>query len=137
MATANINLADGTKVVISGSPDEIARVLSLYRQAQVPADAPEVTRDDRRALVVHSSVDHKKRKESKVGVRGGAMQHIRGLIDESFFSDRRSIADVQGKLEELGRIYPLTHLSTPLRRLVVKKELRRLRNGKNWVYVNE
>lgn len=30
MATANIELSDGTKVLLDGSPEEIARVLNLY-----------------------------------------------------------------------------------------------------------
>jgi hypothetical protein len=68
--------------------------------------------------------------------RGGAMVHIRDLIESGFFSERRSISDVQGRLEELGRIYPQTHLSTPLRRLILSKELRRLRDGSNWAYVD-
>jgi hypothetical protein len=31
MATANIDLSDGTKVMVDGSPEEIARILNLYR----------------------------------------------------------------------------------------------------------
>ena len=129
MAIANIDLADGTKVRVDGTPEEIARLLNLYGQ-HLPFAS-----DETRAVTVRVADDQKRRAEPRPRASSGAMQHIRSLIAELFFNERRSLSDVQSKLEELGRIYPLTHLSTPLRRLVVAKELRRLRNGKNWVYV--
>lgn len=134
MATANINLADGTKVVIDGSPEEIARVLILYRQTPTSSLSAEMLGNVGNGPVVQSEATTR-RADSKSRASSGAMPHIRGLIADGFFDERRSLAAVQSKLEEDGRIYPLTHLSTPLRRLVVNKELRRLRNGKNWVYV--
>ena len=133
MATANIDLRNGTTIVIEGTPEEIARVLLLYHGSDRASptahdgDSPSAVRQKKRS---------KEKREPAPRARAGAMQHIRDLIGESFFRERRSLAEVQGKLEELGHIYPMTHLSTPLRRLVVGKELRRLRNGKNWAYVD-
>jgi len=130
MATANIDLVDGTRIVIEGTSDEIARVLTLYRQAgesAMPADASRKGSD--RPQRPASS------KSTATRSREGAMQYMRELIGDRFFSERRSIADVQRRLEELGHIYPQTHLSTPLRRLVQSRELRRLKEGGNWVYV--
>ena len=63
------------------------------------------------------------------------MQQLRLLISEQFFDVRQSLSNVQSKLEELGHIYPQNQISTPLRRLVMSRELRRLREGKNWIYV--
>lgn len=129
MATASIDLRDGTTIKIDGTPEEIARVLELYGGHSRPLiDAPAPVPIPTRRRVTE--------RESPQRARNGAMQHIRELIGEGFFSERRSIAEVQAKLEEFGRIYPQTHLSTPLRRLVMKKELRRLREGKNWAYVD-
>ena len=132
MATANIELPDGTKVVIDGSPDEIARILDLYRQtpSSDAGSSASVGKPRKQEAMVRLRQDRASR------VRSGAMQHIRSLISEGFFDGRKSISNVQTKLEELGHIYPLTHLSTPLRRLVVGRELRRIRDGKNWTYVN-
>ena len=130
MATANIDLADGTRIVIEGTPDEIARVLALYRQTSdrvLPTEAPRTSSNGKRPAGSTKSVVTRSRE--------GTMQYMRDLIDDRFFSERRSIADVQHKLEELGHIYPQTHLSTPLRRLVQSRELRRLKEGRNWLYV--
>jgi len=130
MATANIDLTDGTKIVVEGTPDEIARVLELYRcgPSPVPRESASVSSRSERP--------QRLRRESPSRSRSGAMQYIRALISDQFFAERQSISNVQSKLEELGHIYPLTHLSTPLRRLAQSKELRRLRQGRNWVYVD-
>jgi hypothetical protein len=133
MATANIDLSDGTKVKIEGSPDEIARVLELYGHARTLKAATVA------AVAVPAPTQRVRRSRPDTSTaaraRTGAMQHIRELIPDEYFAERRSLAAVQAKLEERGRIYPQSHLSTPLRRLVMNKELRRLREGKNWVYV--
>ena len=121
MAIANIQLPDGTRVTIEGSPEEIAKVLNLYG-----AKAPVTD------LVSNHSVE---RIRAKGRATSGAMPYLRELIAENFFSERRSLADVQESLEALGHIFPATHLSTPLRRLAVGRQLRRLKDGKNWVYV--
>lgn len=125
MATASIDLPDGTKVKIEGSPEEINKVLELYGQQPVRASPRRVNSETgitRRGQTERSG--------------SGAMDQIRVLIQEGFFGTKRSLKDVQKRLEELGRIYPQSHLSTPLRRMVVGRELRRLRENKNWIYVN-
>lgn len=66
----------------------------------------------------------------------GVSYYIIELRNDGFFSERRTISDIQEKLEEEGHIYPINHLSTPRRRLVVKKELRRMKENGAWVYVN-
>ena len=116
MATANIDLPNGTKVQIEGTTEEINRIIQYYG---------------------HSGKDMTSEPTRSTGRPSrGAMQHLRDLIRENYFKEKRSLSDVQIKLEELGRIYPQTHISTPLRRLVRNKELRRIRESKNWVYVN-
>jgi hypothetical protein len=130
MATANLDLPDGTKVRIDGTPEEINKILSFYGSMTTPrvnAGAGSNTKIGR-------GQGNSTRKV--VRMSGGAMQHIRELISDQFFIEKRSISDLQTKLEEMGHIYPLTHLSTPLRRLVQNRELRRIKEGKNWVYVN-
>lgn len=136
MATANIDLPNGSKVQVEGTAEDINKILAACGAITTGAAGPggDVPASmSQRAKVKNNGSDHNGR-----GVRratGGAMQHIRELIDEHFFKEKRSISNVQEKMEELGHIYPLTHLSTPLRRLVRNKELRRMREGKNWVYV--
>lgn len=135
MATASIDLPNGAKVQVEGTAEDINKILALCGAVKVGAEADRVDSvtqrvKGKRGRQVARSAPAVRR------VTGGAMQQIRELIDDAFFQEKRSISHVQQKLEELGHIYPLTHLSTPLRRLVKNKELRRMREDKNWVYVN-
>lgn len=118
MATANIHLPNGTKVTIEGTPEEISKVLELYGP---------------KAPVGELAVIERAPKKSRAS--NGATQYLRELIREGFFAERRSLSDVQRSLENLGHIFPPDQLSTPLRRLVVGRQLRRLKDGRNWVYV--
>jgi hypothetical protein len=60
------------------------------------------------------------------------------LAEEAFFSQPRSLADIQAGLAEHGWHYPQNNLSTPLIRLVRERQLRRLQltkgNKKVWKY---
>ena len=58
-------------------------------------------------------------------------------MEKGYFKSKRTIGDIQKKLEEMGHIYALTSLSTPLIRLTRSKNsaLRRLKENKQWVYV--
>ena|ERR1700733_3623929 len=133
MPTANIELTDGTKIAIEGSPEEIARVIALYQQPKVGMPAP--FRHEP-ALPTPSRKSRKPRRAGAPGrSRNGIMQQLRLLITEQFFDERQTLAGVQMKLEQNGHIYSQNQISTPLRRLVVSRELRRLREGKNWIYV--
>jgi hypothetical protein len=126
MATANIDLSDGTKVMVDGSPEEIARILSLYR-GPICSTSTALVPVARQLIAVPGS----ERRSQKAT---GPMQHLRDLISENFFSECRHLSEVRQELETRGHIYPLTHLSNPIRRLVVSKELRRLREGRLWAY---
>jgi hypothetical protein len=125
MATANIELIDGTKVLLDGSPDEIARILNLYGGPVMSGMALVPT--EQRPTAAQGS-------ERRAHKAMGPMQHLRDLIAENFFADSRHLSEVRHELEARGHIYPLTHLSNPIRRLVVSKELRRLREGRLWTY---
>jgi hypothetical protein len=132
MATANIELPNGTKVLIEGSPEEIARVLELYRQP-----SSDVAGSPGRAVVRRDPSRNSTEDRPRAGSLGrtGIMQQLRLLISEQFFDGRQTLPSVQSKLEDLGHIYPQNQISTPLRRLVMRRELRRLREGNSWVYV--
>lgn len=126
MAKATLTLGNGTTVLIEGSADEVKELLENF------SSAPTVT--SKRTGV--------KRKKSAVGEGGkkksnkqGPADLIRDLIQEDYFkSNKRSLSDIQKKLEERGHIYAQTSLSTPLTRLTRSQELRRLKEKKGWVY---
>lgn len=125
MATANIELSDGTKVLLDGSPEEIARVLNLYG-GPVTSNMALLPTGQRLTPLQNG--------ERRIQKTPGPMQHLRELIAENFFAECRHLSEVRQELETRGHIYPLTHLSNPIRRLVVSKELRRLREGRLWAY---
>jgi hypothetical protein len=70
----------------------------------------------------------------------GTTGRLLSLIDESIFSEPRSLAEIKQTLSEKGFRYRLEDLGTPLKRLVQRKYLRRaqeLEGGKKvWKYSN-
>ena len=77
----------------------------------------------------------------KVGRKSsGTTGRILGLIDEGFFDQPRSLADIKEILAERGFHYRLEDLGTPLTRMVQRKRLRRsqtaIRGKKVWRYSN-
>lgn len=129
MAKANITLADGTKVTIEGTADEVAILLSRFSGTSEAAP---------------TAAKKKKRKKKKSsGGSGGAATKRKGpqtliieLAEEDYFKSKRTIGDIQSKLEEKGHIYAQHSLSSPLLRLTRIKMLRRLKEKSGWVYVS-
>lgn len=118
MAKAQISFPDGTTVKLEGTPDEISAVVDRGRGK--PAA--------RRGAAI-----------AKVKVRSASQRVqlvdlIANLIDGGFFKKPKDLAAVKGALEELGHHYPVTTLSGAMLRQVRKRNLRRLRQGKRWVY---
>jgi hypothetical protein len=57
------------------------------------------------------------------------------LIATGFFSEPKELGTVRLALEEQGHFYPVTTLSPLMLRLVRKRELRRIKGKKRWLYV--
>ena len=68
--------------------------------------------------------------------RKGPQQLLRDLAEENWFKSKRTIGDVQKKLEEKGHIYAMQSLSTPLLRLTRSRALRRIKDKSGWAYVS-
>jgi hypothetical protein len=66
----------------------------------------------------------------------GPSSYILELKQEEFFKQKRTLPEVQKKLEENGHIYAQNSLSTPILRLVRSRQLRRIKEDDVWVYVN-
>lgn len=115
MAKAHIVSPDGLKIEIEGTPKEISAVIGDLKKG---ASSPPVTRVP------------KKGKGSRVSL----IDLIASLIDGGFFKTPRDLATVKTALQELGHHYPVTTLSPTMLRQVRKRELRRLRQDKRWVY---
>lgn len=129
MAKANLVLGDGTTVAIEGTAEEVALLLQKFSSTR---NASGETR--RKSLGKgHTASPRKSAVKSK---RKGPQQLMADLADEGWFKSKRTIGDVQKKLEEKGHIYAMVSLSTPLLRLTRNKTLRRIKDKGGWAYVS-
>lgn len=129
MAKANLILPDGTKVNIEGTADEVSTLLAKCSGSLAVDNGHQAGRGKR----------SRRRSGSKKGgpKRKGPQTLIDELAQEKFFKTKRTIGEVQKKLEEKGHIYAQESLSGPLLRLTRDKHvLRRLKDKKGWVYVS-
>lgn len=127
MAKARLILTNGTKVLIEGNSAEVATLLDKFSQ-------PVQSQNQRTHL--------KGQKQSNRGLpkgtrkaRKGPVGYIMELSEEGFFKTKRTLPDIQKKLEEIGHIYAQTSLSPAMLNLTKKRILRRLSEKNGWVYV--
>jgi len=119
MAKAHITTKDGTKVTIEGTPKEVATLVGQLKAGILPAK-PATTK-----------TTNKGRAKSKAT----PINLIADLIDGSFFKKPKELSAIKLTLEAQGHYYPVTSLSPALLRLVRKRQLRRIKDKKRWLYV--
>ena len=119
MAKAHITKSNGTKVTIEGSEREVANIIKLLE-------------------ISHEGKAEKTKKNVRKvsNSKPTPASLICDLIDGGFFKKPKGLAAIRLALEEQGHFYPVTTLSPALLRLVRKKELRRIKENKRWLYVN-
>ncbi|SRR6266516_387567 len=127
MAKASLVLPDGTKVNIQGNSEEVANLLAKFSGSTGPS---RVTTQS-----LHKKTSERSRSSNQGPKRKGPQGLIEELVEENYFKARRTISEIQRKLEEKGHIYAIYALSTPLLRLTRSKVLRRIKDKKGWVYV--
>ena len=133
MAKANLTLPDGTTVKIEGTAEEAATLLTRFTGGdQGGGGAPA----HRKKASKKKATKKRGGKSSTRSKRTGPRDLIRELADEDYFKSKRTLQDVQKKLEEQGHIYAQTSLSNPLLALTKARTLRRLKDKKRWVYVS-
>lgn len=120
MAKANIETKDGTKIVIEGTPDEISKIMKMYKDEKV-SEAP--------------TKELKKFSKVKSNSKPTITDTIREILAEGFFNKPKSLAELKQGLEEQGTFIPITTLSAIVLGLVKGRELRRIKQEKKWVYV--
>ena len=130
MATAKLVLSDGTTVNIEGTADEVAILLARF-SADSSSDLDASKRKSKKPPSRTSKGSNKNRPKRK-----GPRTLLEDLAKESFFKSKRTIGEVQKKLEEKGHIYAVNGLSTPLLRLTRGRVLRRIKEKAGWVYVS-
>ncbi|MCX7000488.1 MAG: hypothetical protein NT106_09385 [Candidatus Sumerlaeota bacterium] len=127
MAKANLVLSNGTKVEIEGTAEEVAVLLEK-------CSSPSADKQNKRSS--KPKKDHRQA-SSQGKKKQGPVGYIAELVSENFFKGKRSLPEVQKKLEEKGHIYAQNSLSPALLHHVRKtKMLRRLKEKDVWVYVS-
>ena len=120
MPKAHIVTKNGTKITIEGTPEEVA---SLAKQLAEPTGSPALPKS-------------KPSKGSKLllQLKPTPSNLIASLIDGGFFRKPKDLASIKVALEEMGHFFPVTTLSPVLLRLVRKRQLRRMKDKKRWLY---
>ena len=115
MPKADVTLPDGTKVFIEGSKEQVADIIKQISSQK--GKTPKTT--------------------SPKVVGSGPSANIRGLVEEGFFKEKRTIGQIQSALEERGYIYSTPSLSPILLYLIrTKGPLRRIKEPDGYKYVN-
>lgn len=117
MAKAHLTTKSGTKIVIEGAPEEVAALVAQFegaptRSSKAVASKPRASR-----------------------AKAGPVNLVAELIDGGFFKKPKELGAIKLALEEQGNFYPVTTLSPILLRMVRKREVRRIRDKKRWLYV--
>ena len=119
MAKAHITTKEGTKITIEGTPEEVALVAGKLGAG---------------ATVVVPMSGRKKTGKHKEKLSVTPINLISSLIDGGYFRKPKDLAAVKVTLEEMGHFYPVTTLSPTLLRLVRRRQLRRIKEQKRWLY---
>lgn len=120
MAKANIITKSGATITIEGTPKEVAEMVALLQGT--PTTAP------RRVRAKSTTPRSSSAKATPTNL-------IIELIDGGFFKKPKELGAVKAALEEHGHYYPITTLSPTMVRFVRKRQLRRIRDKKRWLYV--
>ena len=122
MAKAQLTTKLGTRVIIEGSSEEVAELLARFEDGAQSFAAPS------------SATRHAKPSRERK-VPKSPINLVAGLVDTGFFATPQALNAIKGALREQGHFYPVTTLSPTLLRLVRKKQLRRIKENKKWLYV--
>ncbi len=124
MAKAKVTLANGTQIIIEGTPTEVAAIM-----AQVGGPAGR-TASPRLAISkeVRKSPKDKKIKHSPTDL-------ILSLADGGFFKTPKDLASIKEGLAEIGHIYAVQTLSSIVFKMVRRHYLRRVKENGRWVYI--
>lgn len=115
MVKAIIELKDGTKITVEGTPKEVAEAKELM-----------ISKEGRK--LIKQKIKRKQKTKGPIGL-------ILELKEENFFDKPRIISEVKQKLEEKTYYYPLSSLSPALIRLVKQGELGRIKKEGKWMWV--
>ena len=119
MPKATLTRPSGTTIVIEGSSDEIEDVIKRVEQIHTTSQKP---CDESRKIAT---------KAKPKGTKG----RILDLRNTGFFKSKQTLTNIKKELEVEGHFVAQNVLSARMLELVKAKELRRLKEGDTWQYV--
>ena len=117
---------------INGTAEEVATLLARFSGGAQPGGHVEPRKRKKRVRTGSTRSDSQPSRSN----RAGPKVLLEALAKEDFFKSKRTLSDVQKKLEEMGHIYAQHSISTPILRLTRSKVLRRIKEKNGWVYVS-
>ncbi|MDP2926652.1 MAG: hypothetical protein Q8N65_00730 [bacterium] len=120
-AKAKITLANGTLVVVEGSPSEVANTVN-----QLAFKSEMISKGEH-------ATERKRAKDKKITTSPTDL--ILSLADGGFFKSSKDLASIKEGLAEIGHIYPVQTLSSIVFKMVRRRYLRRVKQGGRWVYL--
>ncbi|MDP2631134.1 MAG: hypothetical protein Q8P56_07065 [Candidatus Uhrbacteria bacterium] len=124
MAKTKVTLANGTQIIIEGTPTEVATIMSQIGGAVGGTTSSRVAVSKK----VHRSPKDKKIKHSPTDL-------ILSLADGGFFKTPKDLAAIKEGLAEIGHIYAVQTLSSIVFKMVRRHYLRRVKEKGRWVYI--
>jgi len=124
MAKAKVTLANGTQIIIEGSPSEVASVMEQLGAGTGKSPA-------RRSAAPKAGAASRKDKK----ITTSPTDLILSLADGGFFKSPKDLASIKEGLAEIGHIYPVQTLSSIVFKMVRRRYLRRVKQQGRWVYV--
>ena len=130
MAKAHITTKDGSTIQMEGTAEEIATLIARFNvHGAVATHSGKPVQTSRK----ESKVTGKKKGGGKKS--GGPATLVADMIDGGAFKKPKGLAEVQTELKQGGYYYNNASVATALLRAVKSRELRRLKQDNNWVYV--
>lgn len=120
MPEARVELPDGSRVTVTGTEEEVRRIMRLLTQRK-GRDGPRATSE---AVA---------RTDSRPG--GAVTDYVIELRDAGQFDKPKGLTDVREALASEGHIVPITTLSGVMLGLARSKQLRRFKENGVWKYV--
>jgi len=117
---ATITMPSGTVVSIEGTPEEVEAIL---RRLEAKSSGPEKELDK-----THS--------RKSPAILNTVKDYIIELRETGFFKEPKSLKQIGEALRTEGHIIPNTTLSGEVLDLTKSRDLRRLKDGNVWKYVN-
>ena len=130
MAEAHITTKDGSTILIEGTAEEVATLMARLNGSSSGAGQSE---DIPKARRKRGKAGGKKRAGGKTS--NGPAALVADFIRVGAFKKPKGLAEIQAELKQGGHYYNNASVAVALLRAVKRRELRRIKQDGNWVYV--